>query len=141
MIHLDTDTAVAYLRGSRDIARRLHSAAPAVRVSSLVLAELLFGATISRRAAENLARVAEFLLIAPVVPFGERCAESAARIKADLRHAGRPVGEIDVLIAATAVAAGATLVTHNRRHFTGIPGLSVEDWLAVEGGTSESVRP
>lgn len=56
--------------------------------------------------------------IATLVPFDAACAEAYGVIRSELRRAGTPVGEIDTLIAATAIAHGATIVTHNPRHFT-----------------------
>lgn len=42
----------------------------------------------------------------------------------------RQIGPRDLLIAATAMAFGMTVVTHNLREFTRIEGLPVEDWQA-----------
>jgi tRNA(fMet)-specific endonuclease VapC len=42
---------------------------------------------------------------------------------------GQPIGSNDLLIAAQALAMGATLVTNKRREFSRVPGLKVEDWL------------
>lgn len=36
---------------------------------------------------------------------------------------------MDLLIGSTAVASGLTLVTHNTRHFSRIPKITLEDWL------------
>jgi tRNA(fMet)-specific endonuclease VapC len=49
---------------------------------------------------------------------------------ADLRRRGQPVDDIDLLIAATAVAGDFVLVTQNTKHFERIAGLSVVDWSA-----------
>jgi len=39
-----------------------------------------------------------------------------------------PIGPNDYFIAATALARGAVIVTHNTREFNRIEGLQVEDW-------------
>ena len=52
----------------------------------------------------------------------------AARIRATLEQRGEPIGPIDVLIAGTALAQTAVLVTRNVREFERVPGLQVEDW-------------
>jgi predicted nucleic acid-binding protein len=46
-----------------------------------------------------------------------------ARIRGRLRQQGTPIGELDILVAATALQHGLTIVTRNRRHFDRIPGL------------------
>ena len=48
---------------------------------------------------------------------------------AELERAGAPVGDLDLQIASIAREHAATLVTHNRRYFERIVGLTVEDWL------------
>ena len=47
-----------------------------------------------------------------------------------LTHAGQLIGPNDLLIAATALAHGAILVTHNTAEFSRVPGLLIEDWEA-----------
>jgi tRNA(fMet)-specific endonuclease VapC len=55
--------------------------------------------------------------------------ERAADIYADSRRSGKPIEDNDILIAAFCIVNGYTLVTHNIRHFEGIVGLSVVDWV------------
>nr|VFJ75789.1 MAG: tRNA(fMet)-specific endonuclease VapC [Candidatus Kentron sp. FW] len=52
----------------------------------------------------------------------------SARIYAELRKAGKPLEDIDLLIAGVAVANNLVLITHNQSHFERIPGLEIEDW-------------
>lgn len=70
------------------------------------------------------------ILLAAVrlLPFGELAAERAAAIRIDLERIGKVIGPMDVLIAGTALAHGATLVTHNTAEFSRIEGLRVVDW-------------
>jgi len=62
------------------------------------------------------------------LPFDEGCEEVYGMIRADLASAGTPIGPNDALIAATALANGFTLVTHNTREFGRVQGLKMEDW-------------
>lgn len=130
MIHLDADIVIAYLNGNRDIARRIRIAAPEVAISAIVLAELYHGAAKSGKPAQNHAKIRELLQSIHVAVFDETCAACFASVKLELRLKGRPTGEIDALIAATALAKGAELITHNTRHFEHISGLKIADWLA-----------
>jgi len=41
------------------------------------------------------------------------------------RRNGRPISAADAWIAATAVYLGAPLITHNRKHFIGVDGLTI----------------
>jgi tRNA(fMet)-specific endonuclease VapC len=128
--HLDTDVAIAYLRGDDTLAERLESALPEVQISGPAAGELLFGARASMRPELGLAQVRRFLDVVRVAPFERDAAEAYGRIRLELRRLGRASGEVDTLIAAVAIANEATLVTHNARHFEHIPGLILEDWLA-----------
>jgi len=56
-------------------------------------------------------------------------AETAGEILANLRKTGQILGIEDVLIAASAITHGLTVVTANVRHFAIIEGLRVENWL------------
>ncbi len=136
MHDLDTNVVIAYLNGSQAVATRLKTHLPDVAINSLVLAELLYGAAASARAAQNTGRVRQFLQIVDLADFDRASAEAYSRIRLALRRKGRPTGEVDALIAAVAVANGAVLATHNTKHFEHIEGLVLEDWLleAPPGG-------
>ena len=99
-----------------------------VAISALVVAELDYGAKVSQRARENLEKLYRFLDIVQLVPFDGECAKVFGTLKSKLRRIGKPTGEVDALIAATALAHGATLVTSNKRHFENIEGLKIEVW-------------
>jgi tRNA(fMet)-specific endonuclease VapC len=130
MVHLDTSTVVAHLRGDQRVAERLDAALPDVAMSAIVLAELIYGVRMSARPEENHARLKDFIELVELAVFDGVCAEAYGGIRAAQHRSGRPTGEADILIAATALTHGATLVTHNIRHFDGIDGLKIEDWLA-----------
>lgn len=68
-----------------------------------------------------------------VLPLTQGVADIAANIYADVRKSGQPIDDIDLLIAATAVANGLILVTHNRKHFQRIVQLEVENWAEKDG--------
>ena len=141
MWHLDTNIVIAYLNGDRTVAAQIKAHLPEVAISSLVLAELLYGARASARSSENIKRLRQFLQIVGVADFDQASAEAYSRIRLTLRRKGRPTGEIDAFIAAVALANGAVLVTHNTRHFENIEELRLEDWLEEASSVNlESTR-
>ena len=70
----------------------------------------------------------ELLAAIRVIPFNRDEAAAAARIRAKLERAGTPLGPMDTLIAGTALAHRATLVTRNTGEFSRVEGLQVENW-------------
>jgi tRNA(fMet)-specific endonuclease VapC len=99
-----------------------------VGLPSVVLYELELGAARSQAPADLKARLDALVRTLQVLPFGEAEARAAARIRASLESEGKPIGPIDVLVAATALEQHAVLVTHNTKEFRRVKGLRVEDW-------------
>jgi len=128
MILLDTNVVVAFLNGNELISRRIRDEVDEISLSTLVIAELDYGVKISKKSKENLEKLYRFLDVVQIVPFDIECAKIFGTVKSKLRMIGRPTGEVDALIAATAMAHDATLATANRRHFENIEGLKLEVW-------------
>ena len=129
MYALDTNSLSYFLRGRGRVGERLLAQPPAkIGLPSVVLYELAYGAARSQAPPDLKARLEALLRSLPILPFGEAEARAAARIRADLESAGKPIGPHDVLTAATALAHGATLVTRNLREFRRVKGLVLEDW-------------
>ena len=128
MILLDTNVVIAFFNGSKAVLERVHSEIDRIALSTLVVAELDYGAKASQKAKENLEKLHRFVDIVQVVSFDIECAKIFGTIKSKLRKLGKPTGEMDALIAATAMAHKAVLVTGNRKHFENIEGLKVEVW-------------
>jgi tRNA(fMet)-specific endonuclease VapC len=134
MIHLDTNVVIALLNGRNPAVRARFDAILATRtgvaMSVIVYHELMYGAAHSARRQANEDKIALFVAGARIalLPFAESDAAMAAHIRAHLRHSAAPIGPYDVLIAAQALCAGATLITANTREFQRVPGLSVTDW-------------
>ena len=129
MYALDTSTVVDYLRGRGRVAERLlDTPSREVAISTIVLYELELGAEKGGATAERRAELDELFQTVTLLPFGEPEAKAAARIRADLESRGLPIDPYDVLIAATALARGAILVTHNTEEFSRVAGLRLEDW-------------
>ncbi|MFH0769088.1 MAG: type II toxin-antitoxin system VapC family toxin [Chloroflexota bacterium] len=128
MILLDTNVVIAFFNGSKPILDRIQAEVARIALSTLVVAELDYGAKASQKAKENLEKLYRFVEIVRVVPFDFECAKIFGTIKSKLRKLGKPTGEMDALIAATAMVNKATLITTNKKHFENIAGLKIETW-------------
>ena len=127
---LDTNALSELIRNPAGLLtqRVAHVGTDEICTSVVVACELRFGA---RRlgSAVLTARVEQLLEAMAILPFDAPADEHYADIRADLERAGTPIGSHDMLIAAHARSLGLTLVTHNVRKFSRVPGLSVADWL------------
>lgn len=125
---LDTDAVSFAIRGQGRVHERLLACRPSeVGISAITVAELRFGA--HKRGSRKLHRALDvFLQFVDELPFGSSAADIYGEIAVQLQSAGQPIGIFDTLIAAHSMALETTLVTHNIRHFTRIPGLDVIDW-------------
>jgi tRNA(fMet)-specific endonuclease VapC len=85
-----------------------------VGISVVTQAELRFGVAKKPEAARLAIAVEEFLLRVEILPWTSEAAKSYARIPSDLEHSGEPMRNLDMMIAAHALAAEAALVTHDR---------------------------
>ena len=130
MYVLDTNAVIDLFKARGRVGERVLATPPAeVALSSVVLFELEVGAQKSDRPELHRRQIDAFARLATIVPFGESEARAAARVRASLEVAGSPIGPYDTLIAATALAHGATLVTHNTEEFERVDGLRLEDWF------------
>lgn len=126
---LDTNTASYIIKGKFPAVRRRLLRIPMAQIfiSSVTEGELLYGVA-RKSGATSLQRIVEeFLLRVTVLPWDSDAARQYGRLRADLESAGRPMGNLDLMIAAHALAAGAVLVTSDQA-FTRISKLKVEDW-------------
>jgi tRNA(fMet)-specific endonuclease VapC len=132
MVLLDTNACIRILNAtSPALVERLRGTPRSqVRLSSIVKAELIYGARKSTRVAENLRLLERFFDTVASLPFDDRCAEEYGLLREELDRAGTPIGPNDLLIAATARAHRVVLVTHNVREFSRVAELRIEDWEA-----------
>lgn len=130
MYFLDTNICAFIINGSHPglNKRFLGCNKRDIRVSSVVLYELYYGAEKSKRTNENLAKIQTFFSEIDIVPFDTLSAEVAGRIRTDLERKGQIIGAYDLMIAATALAYNGTVVTNNTREFSRVSGLTIEDW-------------
>jgi len=96
-------------------------------ISAVTLAELMFG--LKRNYSKQLDFwLNEILIKFNVIAFDDISAVIYEEIRYGLEKSGKPLDNMDILIAASAMKAGAILISHNAKHFSKIKGLKVEDW-------------
>ncbi len=127
---LDTNVCVDYLNGRfPSVVRRIQMARPEeLATSSVVAAELRYGAEKSRQPERNHARLDLLLAELTVLDFDLPSASAYGTLRGRLEAGGHPIGAHDMLIAAQAIASGLILVTDNVREFARVKGLVVENW-------------
>jgi tRNA(fMet)-specific endonuclease VapC len=97
-------------------------------ITTLSVSELLFGvhrANTTIRRDRRIAFVEAVLASFEVLPFDLQTARFHAQLGSDLMSLGRPIGNHDRIIAATALARGYDILTDNVREFDQVPGLKV----------------
>jgi tRNA(fMet)-specific endonuclease VapC len=128
---LDANACIGLLNGNAILSAQLRQrSATEIRMSSVVKAELYFGARQSARVEPNLKLLARFFAAFESRSFDDLAAEAYGHLRADLARQGRLIGPNDMLIASTALAHDLVLVTHNTGEFARVAGLRWQDWEA-----------
>jgi tRNA(fMet)-specific endonuclease VapC len=125
---LDTDHCIAILRGTLDVQAHVLPTAK-LYITAITVSELVYGAHKSDRASAHLAQLELLLASVTVLPFDEPSARHCGELKDALRRSGTPLFEPDLQIASIVLNQAMPLVTHNRRHFARVPGLTLADWM------------
>lgn len=129
---LDTNMASYVIKGNPPEVRARLAALPMdnIVVSVVTQAELLYGLVRKGHPAAFARLIREFLLRVQVLPWDSDTATAYGDLRATCAASGITLGALDMMIAAHALAAKATLVTHDKA-FSLIPNdaLAVEDWI------------
>jgi len=127
---LDTNVCVDYLTGRYPaVVSKIHRSAPAeLGLSSVVVAELRYGADRSDRVKANHARIDLLVGEIPSLDFDLEAASADGRLRARLEARGTPIGPNDMLIAAQGLSRALIVVTDNVGEFRRVGGLKVESW-------------
>ena len=129
MYVLDTNTLIYYFKNQGQVANNFANVLPQeIIISTIVLFELQVGIAKSTSPTKRIQQLQQILTRINLVQFDVAAANAAATIRALLEKQGTPIGPMDVLIAGTAVSLQATLVTHNVKEFSRVPGLTIADW-------------
>ena len=125
---LDTEAASRLMRAEHSaITKMRQSGAKALSISSVTMAELIYGARLREDNPSIMSAVRTFLARTLIRPWDEAAAEAHARIRILIKRRGWSAGAFDIMIAAHADALGATLVTND----TAIKNLAIEGLKVV----------
>ncbi len=131
MFVLDTNIVIYFFKGLGTVASNFLAKSPQdIGIPAIVLFELEVGIAKSKSPQKRMKQLEELTSVIHLLPFGKQEALSAALIRASLEKKGQPIGPFDLLIAGTALANNATLVTHNKKEFSKINALPLEDWYS-----------
>jgi tRNA(fMet)-specific endonuclease VapC len=126
---IDTDTCSAYMKGNRAVVARFLQYGGRLNVSTVTVAELYAGVLRARASPRLLPALVAMLLDLTILDVTEDVARTFGVIRAPLLDQSLRAPAMDLLIAATALVHGLTLVTHNTQDYTNVPGLTMADWL------------
>ena len=124
---VDTDWVIHHLHGVGRVTTRLDELRPeGVGTSIVSLAELYEGLSNPADPRNDEQGLLDFLVGVEVVDLDDETCRIFGRERSRLRADGNLIGDLDLLIASTALRHGLTLLTNNRRHFERIEGLAIE---------------
>ena len=125
---LDTDVASYMIKGTSPLLlERLRKHLGQICISAITAAELKYGAT-KKGSGPLTEKVNGFCSLVDVREWTPEAAEKYVHLRVNLEKKGEPIGSMDMLIAASAIAEEAILVTNNMDYFSRIPGLKIENW-------------
>lgn len=126
---LDTDTCSAHLKQKGNLTHKFLQYMGRLHVSVITLGELYTWALRAKASPQRLQSLLDLLNDVQVLDVTEQVARKFGEVRAALLDAGTPVPEMDLMIAATALAHNLTVVTHNVQDYANVPGLTIDDWL------------
>ena len=124
---IDSDVCIhAVRRGNESLTAMLRAIRPeGLAISVISYGEVLEGALYSRERLANVQKWRAFVSGIDVVDVTMAVADVWADLRGALRSKGNVIADNDLLIAATAIRFGMTLVSRNVRHFARVPGLTL----------------
>ncbi len=127
---LDTNICIYIIKKKPDhvLERLKNSPVSKIGISTIVISELEYGAERSSRPDRNRIALIEFLAPFEILSYNDMAARRYGGVRAHLERQGTPIGSMDMLIAAHALALDCTLITNNEREFRRVPSLKIENW-------------
>ncbi len=127
---LDTNTCIYVInKKPSSVIRRIQTREPEeIAISTITQAELEYGIARSKYPERNRIALVEFLFPFFLLDFDQMAAAQYGQIRALLEAKGRPIGPMDMLLAAQAKSRDLVLVTNNEKEFGKVEGLKIENW-------------
>ncbi len=128
---LDTNICIYIIKQKApDVIERFHQIEISeIGISSITLSELLYGVSKSSKPEQNQVAITQFIAPLDILSYDDEAAQYYGELRVYLEKQGRPIGSLDVLIAAHALSTNCVLVTNNEKEFTRIPKLKIENWV------------
>lgn len=127
---LDTNICIYIIKKKPEKVLEKFSSLPlgSVSISSITLAELMYGIRKSSDPDKNFEALNQFLVPLEIMDFNYESTIEYGKVRSELEKKGTPIGPLDTLIAAHALSIGLTLVTNNEKEFSRVEGLKIENW-------------
>jgi tRNA(fMet)-specific endonuclease VapC len=123
---IDADWVINAIVGQVEVITTINRlGTPNINISVATLGEVYEGAFNSSNPQERLRNYRRFLSLFRVVSINDPIMERFAEIRAHLRRTGQIISDFDIILGATALHHGLTVLTFNRRHLERIPDLQV----------------
>lgn len=100
-----------------------------ISISSITLSELFYGVSKSSKPEQNQIALTQFIAPLDILSYDDEAAQYYGELRVHLEKQGRPIGSLDMLIAAHALSAKCILVTNNEKEFTHVPKLKIVNWV------------
>ncbi len=123
---LDTSWVIHYLRGEERVVKKLLSLREeGLAASMITLAELYEGVFRSINPVLAEESLKDFLTGISILGMDEEVCKIFGRERARLRKLGKPIGDLDLLIASTCLRYDLTLLTDDTREFERVENLKI----------------
>lgn len=126
---VDTNICSEYVKGNRDVWSKFMQYSGGLAISVITAGELWTWVSHTSSSSRSRKAISEFIDLMDVVDIDLAIALKFGTLRGEMLDKGLPLPDMDALIAATALQANLTLVTHNVTDFQSIPNLRIEDWL------------
>lgn len=128
---LDTNTCIYIIKRKpqKVIERFKQTEISQIGISSITLSELLYGVSKSSKPEQNQIALSQFAAPLEIMPYDDEAAQRYGDLRVGLEKQGTPIGSLDMLIAAHAIALNSVLITNNEKEFFRIPNLKIDNWV------------